>query len=452
MNQSSRRDRSAPRWIVTAACALAAALGPAGVHTASTGQSELDPKSLARALTPHVSANRFPEQVYLNAGGRDLSATIRYTLDLRLQYALRQTYDLYDPDYGAFVAINPDTGEILAMHSHTRAGMPPAGNLALSATSPAASIFKIVTAAAALDRGLLEPDSVIPYTGRSHTLYQRQVLGAPGAAAKRPVKVSGSRNTAATKGAKSSSVKKWSSFKRVPAVRQPTLTDAFADSVNPVFARIGVQRLGANVLNDYAQRFGFNRDIICGVEMPVSVTGFSRGNAWSVAEAASGYTRETTMSPLHGAMIAGTAIADGMMMRPQLVDAVVDSEGVILHLPQPQEWGRAIAPDAARKLRRLMTETVQTGTARRSFADFFEGPRARVEVGGKTGTLNGEHPRGRNDWFVGYATDGQRRIAFASHCVHQTETAVKSAFVARRVLEAFFASAGGATVSSASRP
>jgi cell division protein FtsI/penicillin-binding protein 2 len=394
--------------------------------------------------------------VVLNAGEVELPATIRYTFDQRLQDALRRTYDLYDPDYGAFVALNPDTGEILAMHSHTRSGLPDPGNLALHASSPAASVFKIVTAAAALDRGLLEPESVLPYAGRSHTLYRRQVLGTSDAGAtssqraKAASKSSGAA-TSARSGKKRVSAKV--SRKRTPLLHQVTLADAFADSVNPVFARIGVLRLGANLLSDYAERFGFNRNIICGVEMPVSATGFSPADPWSVAEAASGYTRETTMSPLHGAMIAGTAINEGVMMRPELVDAVVSREGVVLHLPQPQVWSRAITPDAADKLRRLMTETVQTGTARRSFADFFEGPLAQVEVGGKTGTLNGEFPRGRNDWFVGYATDGQRRIAFASHCVHQSGTAVKSAYVARRVLEAFFApAAAGETLSGAVRP
>jgi cell division protein FtsI/penicillin-binding protein 2 len=446
MHRCSGNNRVSPRRLLAAVCALAV-LAPAVVQPASTGPADLDASSLVRALTPHLAANRYPEQVLLSAGGQELPATIRYTFDRRLQDTLRRTYDLYDPDYGAFVAINPDTGEILAMYSHTRAGLPDPGNLALRASSPAASVFKIVTAAAALDRGLLDPDSVLPYVGRSHSLYRGQVLGAP--AVSKTTKASPktpSKAVSSKRGKTSTSAK---SRRRAPVLHQVTLTDAFADSINPVFARIGVQRLGATSLNDYAGRFGFNRNIACGVEMPVSATGFARGDLWDVAEAASGYTRATTMSPLHGAMIAGTAINEGMMMRPQLVDTVVDSEGLVMHLPQPQAWGRAIAPDAALKLRRLMTETVQTGTARRSFADFFEGPLARVEVGGKTGTLNGEYPRGRNDWFVGYATDGQRRIAFASHCVHQTETAVKSAFVARRVLETFFSSGGGEAISSA---
>lgn len=441
-------NRLSARHLLAALLALAA-LPPADVHTASVAANALDPASLTQALTPHIAANRFPEQVLLSAGDKELPATIRYTFDRRLQDTLRRTYDLYDPDYGAFVAINPDNGEILAMHSHTRSGLPDPGNLVVRASSPAASIFKIVTAAAALDRGLLEPDSTLPYAGGSHTLYRRQVLGTPAApaartGAKTPAKA-GSKTTKPTASAKTR--------RRAPILHQVTLADAFADSINPVFARIGVQRLGASTLNDYAGRFGFNRSIACGVELPVSATGFARGDLWSVAEAASGYTRETTMSPLHGAMIAGTAINEGLMMRPQLVDAVVDGDGLVLHLPQPQVWGRAITPEAAGKLRRLMTETVQTGTARRSFADFFEGPLSRVEVGGKTGTLNGEYPRGRNDWFVGYASDGQRRIAFASHCVHQTGTAVKSAYVARRVLEAFFSPAGGGeALSSTTRP
>jgi len=84
-----------------------------------------------------------------------------------------------------------------------------------------------------------------------------------------------------------------------------------------------------------------------------------------------------------------------------------------------------------------MQATVKRGSARKPFRGFFKGPRSDVEVGGKTGTLTGQNPRGRNDWFVGYAKHGDRDIAFAALCVNIEKWTVKSGRVARLVIEAW---------------
>jgi beta-lactamase class D len=61
-----------------------------------------------------------------------------------------------------------------------------------------------------------------------------------------------------------------------------------------------------------------------------------------------------------------------------------------------------------------------------------------LEVGGKTGSLTGLEPKGRNDWFVGYADRGDKAIAFASLTVNKERWTIKSAVVARKVIEAYF--------------
>jgi beta-lactamase class D len=86
----------------------------------------------------------------------------------------------------------------------------------------------------------------------------------------------------------------------------------------------------------------------------------------------------------------------------------------------------------------MLRETVQAGSARSSFAGFFHGAMAQVEVGGKTGSLSGLDPQGRYDWFVGYATAGPKKLAYAALCINRDFWYVKSAFIARKAIEHYF--------------
>ncbi len=63
---------------------------------------------------------------------------------------------------------------------------------------------------------------------------------------------------------------------------------------------------------------------------------------------------------------------------------------------------------------------------------------SNVEVGGKTGTLNGTDPAGTYDWFVGYAHRNDRKLAFAALCINKEKWHVKSAYVARKAIEHYF--------------
>ncbi|MDH3464734.1 MAG: penicillin-binding transpeptidase domain-containing protein, partial [Gammaproteobacteria bacterium] len=94
--------------------------------------------------------------------------------------------------------------------------------------------------------------------------------------------------------------------------------------------------------------------------------------------------------------------------------------------------------ETAKQLKALMRATVKHGSARKSFRGFFKGAYAKLDVGGKTGSLTGLSPRGKNDWFVGFASDGSRNIAFAVLMVNVEKWKVKSAYVARKALENYF--------------
>ena len=189
--------------------------------------SGVDRTVVARTLTPYAQQNQFPEQIAIDTGDQVHDARLTFTLESNLNEFLDDIYARYKPDYGAFVALDASTGAVLAMKSFIKADEP-WGNLTLRNSFPAASVFKVITAAASLDQDLLEPNSVLRYNGKKTSLYKSQVLRHKD--------------------------NKWT--------RRPTLKSAFAESINTVFARIGIYTLGAGQLDNYAHRFRFNTEVM----------------------------------------------------------------------------------------------------------------------------------------------------------------------------------------------
>ena len=61
-----------------------------------------------------------------------------------------------------------------------------------------------------------------------------------------------------------------------------------------------------------------------------------------------------------------------------------------------------------------------------------------LEVGGKTGSLTGNHPKGKYDWFVGYAKRGDRSLGLAVLTIHEEKWTVKSSYLASKAIEQYF--------------
>lgn len=373
-----------------------------GIHSAISGKPTLTKETLAEMLGNSARFYHFPTEMDFGAGMQSVRGVIQYAFDPKLQESMEDLFQAYKPDYGAFVAMDASTGQILSMVSYSIRGNE-LGNLALRATFPSASVFKVVTAAAAISERNFSPETVISFNGSNHTLYRNNVLGGR--------------------------VTRWT--------RSMTLKTAFAKSVNTVFGKIGALTMGPSELRNYADRFGFNHRITA--DFPVE-----EGRApvpddpWERAETASGYTRENTMSPLQGALIAATVANDGVMMEPFVVKSVYTVDGNELYSAKPKVLNQAVSVKTAEEIRELMKETVARGTSHKSFRGFFMRDFAHLEVGGKTGSLTGDDPVGKYDWFVGFAKDGQRRIAFSSLTIHEKFWRVKSSYLVRKAIETYF--------------
>jgi peptidoglycan glycosyltransferase len=325
-----------------------------------------------------------------------------FTFDPSLQALAEDLLSQYRPDLGVMVAMDASTGRVLAMASSNKS-FEIEGNPAIGATFPSASVFKVVTAAAAIEEQKANPHTLIPYAGRDHTLFKYQVL---------KEKISGWR-------------------------RISSLKEAFGKSINTVFGRLAVFNIGKEPLKAFSNRFGYNEQIDS--EFPVELSRSANPeDSFALAEMASGYTHDNIMTPLHGAMIAGAVANDGVMMQPYFLNAAYLKSGKTIYRSEPAPQGKSVSPETAKELRTLMAETVTNGTSRKSFRGFFRGRFSQLQVGGKTGHLTDRKYKGRVDWFVGFAQAHGRKIAVSVMTMHRKYWTVKSSYLARRTFETAF--------------
>ncbi|MEU8707213.1 penicillin-binding protein 2 [Streptomyces sp. NPDC048565] len=309
--------------------------------------------------------------------GGDVVTTIKDSMQ-------RAAYEGLDGRRGAVAALDPSSGRILALVSSpsydpellsgtgsavtdawgrlNRAQSRPMLNRAIRQTYPPGSAFKIVTAAAALDSGVVtdpdeETDTPSPYVlpGTSTTLPDE------------------SRGCA-----------------------KASLADAIRVSCNTVMAHLGVE-VGLDGMLDAVGRFGFNDD---GLTIP---SGVARSNFDSdmsddqLAQSSIGQF-DTTATPLQMAMVASAVANGGELKRPHLVDRVTTDDGDTVRKQDSDSYRQAMDPATARQLQRMMTDVVEDGTGTNAAID-------GVRVGGKTGTAqHGVDNSGTPyAWFIAWA-------------------------------------------------
>lgn len=380
----------------------------AGMHS-STSKAEASPYSsqqqwLIQEVSQKVRNKEFPRQIEHKGTLGNETFQIEYTLNSQLQHEAERLLQAYKPDYAAIVVIEPTTGKIRAMTSYER-GNEIRENLALRGTFPAASIFKMVTASAAVDKHGADPSSIIQFNGGSHTLYRKNVM--------------------------STQVNRWT--------REVTLREAFARSLNTAFGRLAFEFLAPQDLEDYALRFGFNRQIQGDLLFDQGVTTVPNDKTFHFAEIASGFNRISQMSPIQGALMAATIANDGKMPKVHLIEKVTSGDSIVLSA-KPEVDYEVVSAETATKMRDLMGETISSGTSRKSFRQLRRDRRFKeVEIGGKTGSLMGMNPRGKTDWFVGYAIgENGEKLAIAAVTVNVNLWRVKSSVLAQSVVRRHF--------------
>jgi peptidoglycan glycosyltransferase len=292
---------------------------------------------------------------------------------------------------GSVVAIEPETGKVRVMVSIpdydpnqipdrfrelNSAQGSPLLNRATQARYPPGSTFKVVTAAAALDTGKFNTGSILD--GSSPKTISGVPLQNFGGQSFGPV----------------------------------TLTDALTNSVNTVWAQVGVQ-LGKKTMLDYMERFGFGRKPPLDYparQMDASGV-FERGRALDeddsvdIGRVAIGQER-LQVTPLQMAMVAAAVANDGKLMKPRLTDRIVRKDGRVKRRIEADLQTQVISKRAADELAEMMGRVVEEGSGT---AAALSG----VQVAGKTGTAEVEGGASNQAWFIAFAPVEEPRMAIA---------------------------------------
>lgn len=317
------------------------------------------------------------------------------TIDPALQAKLVRSLETYRVPWGATVLLEPATGRVLALAEHSRAE-PGRRGLALAAFAPAASLFKIVTAAALLEEGVNARDEVCYHGGRRR-LAPRLLADDP------------RRDR-----------------------RCLSLTEAFGHSTNVVFAKLADRDLDPDALRAAAERFLFNVPIAFAEPVEPSPAEIP-DDPFALAKTAAGFG-DVRISPLHAALVAAVVANGGTFVPPVIVD---EAEGSPFPPPPPEPW-RVVDEGVAGGLAAMMRATVESGTARRVFRRPGRALQG-VEVAGKTGSIAEAGPYRDTSWFVGYAPADRPVVAVATVVVNDRLWHARAPTVAREALEAYFA-------------
>jgi penicillin-binding protein 2 len=434
-------------------------------------------------------------------------SSIMLTIDTRFQQAVQSILVDEINDWnkslgeermtsGAVIAINPRTGEILAMvnyptyENNRMARVIPAYyyeqlisdkrnpllNLAVGAELPAGSVFKLVTATGGLNEGVVTPEEIIKTPGKI-TVTERYYANDPG----RP-----------------RDFVDWIYKTNPEGFGQLDFVHAVANSSNVYFYKVGGgyqdevnPGLGICRLGTYARALGYGTlpDGYAGlpsgyrtpeVELPDVASGLipdptwkriNQGESWStgdtyIVSVGQGYDLAT---PLQVLLSAATVANNGKLMAPTLLFEVLDSEGNIIqpfmpHLRwdltvdpviqvfedntirgcQPTGEMKSVQPWVFDQIRQGMRLAVLEGTLKAEFTN------VNIAVAGKTGTAEycDEFAKAKNlcepgnwpshAWTVAFAPYEDPEIAVVAFVYNGQEGSTVAGPIVRRVLKAYF--------------
>ncbi|MFD0672017.1 stage V sporulation protein D [Cohnella sp. GCM10027633] len=317
--------------------------------------------------------------------------TLELTIDQKIQSILERELDQavlqYNPNSAIAIAMDPSTGEILAMGS--RPTFDPGKyqeskpevynrNLPIWMTYEPGSTFKIITLAAAIEEGKVD---------LAHEHFYD-----PGY-----VDVAGAKLRCWKKGGHGSQ----------------TFLEVVENSCNPGFVLLG-QRLGKDMLFSYIKDFGFGKKT--GIDLKGEENGilFKPSQVGPVELATTSFGQGVSVTPIQQIAAVSAVINGGKLYKPYVSKAWIQPDtGMILEEGKPQLVRQVISEETSKKVREALEKVVAQGTGRNAFLDGYR-------VGGKTGTaqkvVNGRYsPNEHIVSFIGFApADDPKLIVYVA--------------------------------------
>lgn len=285
--------------------------------------------------------------------GINMTLTINYEIQASLERELDNAVSKYNPDQALGIAMDPKTGEILAISS--RPNFSPSHysdytieeinrNLPIWATYEPGSTFKIITLATALEENLVD--------------LEKEKFTDTGS-----IKVENAR------------IKCW----KHGGHGTQTFLEVVENSCNPGFVVLG-QRIGKEKLFDYIKKFGFGSKT--GVDLNGEGSGilFSLDKVGPLELATTAFGQGVSVTPIQQITAVSAAINGGTLYQPYIVKSLNEPEtNTIVKENKPTIVRKVISEDTSEKVRMALESVVSNGTGGNAFIEGYR-------VGGKTGT------------------------------------------------------------------
>lgn len=285
--------------------------------------------------------------------GMNMTLTINYELQESLERELDNAVLKYNPDQALGIAMNPKTGEILAISS--RPNFSPSNyqdytteetnrNLPVWMTYEPGSTFKIISLSSALEENLIDLENDHFHDSGSITVENARI-------------------------------KCW----KHGGHGSQTYLQVVENSCNPGFVTIG-QKLGKEKLFHYINQFGFGKKT--GIDINGESTGilFSLDRVGPVELATTAFGQGVSVTPIQQITAVSAAINGGILYKPYIVKSINEPEtNTVILENKPQIVRKVISEDTSSKVRYALESVVTNGTGRTAFIDGYR-------VGGKTGT------------------------------------------------------------------
>lgn len=293
-------------------------------------------------------------EVYVQPqNGINIELTINYDIQASVERELDNVVAKYNPDQALAIAMDPNTGEILAMSS--RPNFSPSNyqdytieeinrNLPIWSTYEPGSTFKIITLSASIEEGVVDLLNEHFYDGGG-------------------VQVENAR------------IKCW----KAGGHGDQTFLQVVENSCNPGFVELG-QRLGKERLFSYIDKFGFGKKT--GIDLNGEGTGiiFKLDRVGPVELATTSFGQGVSVTPIQQITAVSAAINGGNLLKPYIVKRLVEPEtSSIIKENKPTVVRRVVSEKTSEMVRFALESVVTNGTGRPAYIDGYR-------VGGKTGT------------------------------------------------------------------
>lgn len=356
--------------------------------------------------------------------GFDLQLTIDGDIQDIVERELNNAYDTYNPDGIWALAMDPNTGKILAMAS--KPDFNPNDyksadkdvynhNIPIWKTYEPGSTFKIITFSSALNENLFDMDKDT-YFDKGYEI------------------VGGAR------------IKSW----KKGGHGLQTFREVLQNSSNPGFVEIG-RRLGKDKLYEYVKKFGLTEKT--GIDLPGESKGimFDYDVFNELEQATVAFGQGISVTPMQLVRAVCACVNGGTLYKPYLVDKIIDNySNDIIYEKKPEALRRVISEDTSKKVRDALETVVTDGGGKNAYIDGYR-------IGGKTGTaqkaVNGSYVDGGYILsFIGIAPIDDPKIVLyvamdnPKNCVQYGGTTV--APIARKMLVDILPSMGVEKVSS----